>query len=341
MLEAVLNINRPLADTWHFDYGLTSKRNRKLLASDQNRNSFKHPGSETALSLFMFGNMDNWKQIGHGNGPRNQRGKWSRSFFDALRKGELQPNSQEALWPRLNHGVFQDTTLNWCNASLMFEFEVMNSAFHTVDRKPFKELSFFEIKGNKKWGAFDAFMAVPAAHPTEQRRGVLIGFEAKLNSDISPRTKGFDYVNQIMRNLEAGYKLTHHHDSLYRSWEFHYVFVCPRQPFILKAMLYSWMLFDATSKKEAVAKYREVIEHLGVHVDQQDFDRFGQFVRDRVTVLHWDNLANALLQGNDTFWDDYLERLHRQPDSTEVLRGTRSRLESAGISVRSSKEFGS
>src|SRR5262245_5628932 len=83
MLETVLNIRRLLAPRWYLDYGLTGDRNRTLMAPFPERNSLKHPLSETALTLFMLGNLDGWKQIGHfpHGGPRNQNDQWSRRFF--------------------------------------------------------------------------------------------------------------------------------------------------------------------------------------------------------------------------------------------------------------------
>src|SRR5215831_18859215 len=67
--------------------------------------SAKHK-SETALSLFMFGNMDGWKQLGQTDGPRNQKGKWSQAFFDAVRgQGSLPAYPPMARWSLLNHGV--------------------------------------------------------------------------------------------------------------------------------------------------------------------------------------------------------------------------------------------
>lgn len=335
MLATVLNVRSTLPGTWHYDYGMTAKRHQTLLADFPERNSFKHPDSETALSLFMFGNMDAWRQIGQPTGPRNATGKWSQSLFASLCGGSTASAHQaSSCWPHLNKGVFCDTTLNWPCALLMFEFRIMNSAFHSVNMQPFKKLSFLDIKDNAQWGTFDAFMVVPAIQPTQERRGVLIGIEAKLKSDVSRDTKGFEYVNQVMRNLEAGYWLTHEETSLYRTWEFHYVFVCPRLPFELKSTLYSWMLFDRTAKEQAVERYRAVLQHHGANVDQRHFDSFGQMVRDRATVLHWDQLSQALEHGQTAFWSEYLDKLRGHPDLVVVLGATLERLKSAGISAQ-------
>jgi len=336
MLEIVLNAARPLPDEWYADYGMTTERNDTLLAPFPESNSFKHPDSETALTLFMLGNLDGWKQLGHFNeyGPRSRNGKWNRAFFSSVRNAGIQGCPERGLWSRLNDGIFCDNTLNWSDGLLMFEFEVMNSAFHSIDGKAFKELSFLNIANNRKWGAFDAFMAVPSTRPTEQRRGTLVGFEAKLRSDISRHTKHFDFVNQIMRNLEAGYWLTHRNGSLYRNWEFHYVFICPRLDYELKSTYYSWMLSDVASRQQAVDKYQAVLEHHGAAPDQQHFDAFRQMVSENITVLHWDHLENAIRQGNDNFFQEYLQLLGRLPDSAEVLGATSQRFKYAGIQVK-------
>lgn len=334
MLATVLNGPRPLPSNWCFDYGLTTDRTRTLLAPFPERNSFEHPGSETALTLFMLGNMDGWKQVGglQQGGPRNQKGKWNEPFFSTVRESSGVPaSSQQEKWSHLNHGVFSDTTLHWSGSRLLFEFEVMNSAFHKISGKAFKCLSFLNIQVNKKWGAFDAFMAVPLKRPTDQLRGVLIGFEAKLESDISRHTKGFRFVNQVMRNLEAGYWLTHHPQSLYGNWQFHYIFVCPRLDFEMKTALYAWILSDEASRLEAADKYRDVLAYHGADVDQQHFDAFLKLVCDRVTVLHWDQLADVLRHHQVNFFPAYFQALAGHQQLAVVAANTRRRLERAGI----------
>jgi hypothetical protein len=336
MIEVVLNTQRSLSASWFHDYGLTSTRSRKLLAPHPDRNSFEHHESETALTLFMLGNLDGWKQVGHfrETGPRSQKGNWSQRFFStACGPVGVSAYQVPGAWPILSHGVFRDTSLDWFRSILVFEFEVMNSEFHTVNGKAFKSLSFLNIHGNKKWGAFDAFMVVPSACPTERQKGVLIGFEAKLASDISRRTGGFPYVNQVMRNLEAGYWLTHHADSLYRNWRFQYVFLCPRQDFELKAAMYGWMLADETSRLKAADSYWRVLAYHGAVVDPGHFEAFRKMVRDSVTVLHWDQAADVLRRAKATFFNDYFQALGNHQKLDVVAAKTRRRFERAGIEI--------
>jgi hypothetical protein len=336
MLRTVLNVCRPLTANWFADYGITSDRNRTLLAPFPERNSFEHPGSETALTLFMLGNLDRWKQVGQfqNGAPRNEQGSWSNSFFSTVCGPTRTSGHQECgMWSGLGHGIFADTGLNWSGSTLVFEFEVMNSQFHSINGEPFKSLSFLDIQVNRKWGAFDAFMVAPSTQPTDQYRGTLIGFEAKLESDISRRTTGFQYVNQVMRNLEAGYWLTHHPDSLYRTWQFHYVFICPRDDFEMKAALYAWMLADKESRREAAHRYRAVLECHGAAVDQEHFDSFCRMVADRVTVLHWDQLADVLRRGQANFFPNYFQALAGYQELAVVAANTRRRFERAGIDI--------
>lgn len=336
MLATVLNVSRPLPANWCFDYGLTTDRTRTLLAPFPERNSFEHPGSETALTLFMLGNLDGWKQVGsfQQGGPRSQNGNWNDSFFATVRGPIGVPrNPHQERWSQLGHGVFTNTALDWSGSTLFFEFEIMNSAFHKINSTVFKSLSFLKIHGNKKWGAFDAFMAVPLVRPTDRQNGVLIGFEAKLESDISRHTKGFRFVNQVMRNLEAGYWLTQHPQSLYRNWQFHYVFICPRLDFEMKTALYAWILADEASRLEAADKYRDVLAYHGADIDQQHFDAFRKMVRDRVAVLHWGQLADVLRVHQANFFLTYFQALAANHQLAVVVANSQRLLERAGIEI--------
>ena len=70
MLTDMLNCDRALGTFWHLDYGITSKRAAKRLAPASDKNSFANPNSETALTLFVLGNIDRWKQVNQfGDSP--------------------------------------------------------------------------------------------------------------------------------------------------------------------------------------------------------------------------------------------------------------------------------
>jgi len=238
---------------------------------------------------------------------------------------------EEEMWTRLNRGVFLDTALNWSRATLFFEFEIMNSEFHKINGGAFTSLSFLNIHGYKKWGAFDAFMIVPAIRPTEQFRGAFVGIEAKLASDISRHTKRFRYVNQIMRNVEAGYWLTHHHESLYQGWQFHYLFVCPKSDFEMKAAHYAWMLADDVKRREACDNYRQILSFHRASVDEQQFGAFSRLFQNQVTVLHWDQIANVLRQQEPRFLENYFDALAAGTGLSTIIGNTRLRLLRAGV----------
>ncbi len=331
MLSRALNINGELPPDWNCRYGISSDRLAALLDPYPERNSFQHPGSETALTLFMLGNIDGWKQlIAEGESPRNED-KWNHHFFDGIRAGNGTTYSGHTLWSVLRE-PFCDGSHNWEKSVLLFEFEIMNSAFHSVNGRVFKDLSFLDIKGNRRWGAFDAFLIVPTKDAAHKSKGLLIGFESKFGSDISHGTKGFPHVNQIMRNLEAGYWLTHHRDSNYREWIFKYVFLCPRIEFTLGTRLYSWMLRDSNSRRQALADYRNVLlRH--VEVEATTFADFANFVDANVTVLHWDELAHVVSNGQPDFWDNYCAPLNGVPEYAGLHGATRQRLTLAGINL--------
>src|SRR4051794_1315688 len=116
MLRHVLNCEQDLLPSWHLDYGVTSRRNATLLAPLPERNSFAHPGSETALTLFMLGNLDRWKQIGSfgSEPPRTSLGdRWNTSLFDQIRGDGVINQFSEPLWERVGVEPFIEGTLDF------------------------------------------------------------------------------------------------------------------------------------------------------------------------------------------------------------------------------------
>jgi Uma2 family endonuclease len=338
MLQVVLNCPRIREADWHPDYGITSRRNAKLLAVNPVRNrsphpdSFAHSGSETTLTLFMLGNLDGWKQVDSfcEASPRSRGDDgWNPDFFAGIREGNRHAFTTSPLWIKLEAPPFRDTGLDYSAAILLFEFEVMNRAFHAVNGLAFQQLSFLDVGGNRKWGAFDAFMIVPAKDPSEKRRGALIGFESKLDRDISRHTDRFRFVNQIMRNLEAGFWLTHHERSLYREWDFHYVFVCPQSDFVFNSSYYSWLLKDMEG---ALASYKKVLEYHRV-TQPQRYENFGNWAKSHTHRLHWCDLATVLTGDDPDFFSNYIISLNQPGVPREIGPATVTRLRRAGIVV--------
>ena len=80
-LKYLLDCNN-LTDDWNLSYGITKKRSDALLSSPKHSDSFFNPISETALTLFLLGNIDGWKQIGTLNTlPRDKDSEWNKTFF--------------------------------------------------------------------------------------------------------------------------------------------------------------------------------------------------------------------------------------------------------------------
>jgi|GEM_PF-3545191 len=338
-LKTLLNINdKPFCEDWILKYGLTEDRKKALVEGPKDasgkkskipKDSLFKPNSETALTLFMLGNLDGWKQLQPNRPyPRQNGDSWDPDFFfsfNLVTQDKVDdPPRPDQLWEKLFG------KLNWSKSTLLFEFEVMNSAFNNYkEGGVFKDLSFLNLKANDCWSAFDAFMIVPSETPG--LKGTLIGFEAKLGSDISLGTKDFLYVNQIMRNLETGYWLTHHEHSQWKGWNFEYVFICPENDFKMKANYYSWMLADEASKKQALNCYKKVLE---LHYKEKEnaksasfleenFDKFSSWALKHLTVIHWACLGNLF---EKDFFTKYLNKF-----TTDVKKSLRDRFIRAGI----------
>jgi len=255
-LKYLLNCNN-LTDDWNFSYGI--RKSNALTGPEDYHNSFFNPRSETALTLFLLGNVDRWKQIGTLKTlPRNNNSKWNKAFFDNIRMSQDNFDSVslgEVLWThnkKWKEKIFECEADALQKSNLLFEFEIMNSAFHSVQGKPFKELSFLDIRKSEKtkWSQFDAVLIVPG-------KKLFVFFEAKFTRDITPTTKDVPYVNQIMRNLESAFLLTNHQDSLYNGWKFKYVFICPRKTYQYKLKYYSYVLDHI---EETISIYKEILE---------------------------------------------------------------------------------
>ncbi len=181
------------------------------------------------------------------------------------------------------------------------------------------------MQGNTCWGQFDAVLIVPVVG----RRSTLIGFEAKLESDTSLHTKEYPYVNQIMRNLEAGYWLTHHEQSMYREWDFHYVFVCPKLDFDLMSTYYSWVL---THQSEAIDNYSKVLDlYRSRRRVSASYDGFKEWAMRHLHWTYWSTLAGVLTARAPDYFSAYIQRLAEPGVSPEIRAATEIRLCRAGI----------
>ncbi|MDD2666153.1 MAG: hypothetical protein PHD13_07135 [Methanocellales archaeon] len=330
-LKYLLNYN-DLTDDWNLSYGITKNRSDALLTSP--KHSFFNPLSETALTLFLLGNIDGWKQIGTLNiFPRDKDSKWNKTFFDNIRSSINIFNnipSRDNLWlynREFKEKIFGSDEIDIHRSILLFEFEMMNSAFHPVQRKAFKDLSFVAIRNMRKWSKFDAVLIVP-------NEKLFIFFESKLTSDISQNTKKYPYINQIMRNLESAFLLTNHRNSLYKDWKFRYVFICPRKIDQYRLTRYSWVL---NSIEKSISIFREIINNeYESSINKECYSEFELFARQIpscIIKVYWDDIGNILESKDRKFFNNYLDRLEGAGLEEEKIENIKERFRKVGMNV--------
>ena len=340
MIDLLLDFqgNTPLPANWHQYYGLTDARFAKLLLPEDKSDSFRNKHSETALTLFMLGQLDGWKQVGNLRVvPRDKASRLDQNFFDDIRSATSQlyavPLSPYTKWNHLPAAPFNQQHLDFSASVLLFEFEVIGKAFNTTKAgEVFRRLSFLELGQRNAWCQYDGFLFLP---PNEVgTKGKLIGVEAKLTSDASTNTTDFDHVNQILRNLEAGYWLTHDPASRYSGWEFHYVFICPSEAIEYQSTFYGYALKSPESIKGLLQNYGRLlrgaaVQHRRNDASDEQFDEFCVWAESRIAVLHWRQLATAVEDGNTDYFEKYIAGL-RQLD-VALADATKKRFEAAGI----------
>ena len=103
LLRLLLNCNN-LTDNWNYYYGITKERRKALTIKKKKGNDyFFNSNSETALTLFMLGNLDGWKQIGRSMVPPRVYSGWNKTFFDDIQKNKDIFNNgykKNCLWDR-------------------------------------------------------------------------------------------------------------------------------------------------------------------------------------------------------------------------------------------------
>ena len=297
-----LATKRKYNEYWHLSYGLTENRGRALGGPPKNSGSLKNPNSETALTIFLLGHLDKWSQSQKSELPLPRTkisGRLDKNFFKTLKAtSDDKANSNK----EAENNSFLDEIGRQQLSRLLFEIGVPNIAFSENAesiRSSFidHDLPPTPAGAKRKWSQFDAMLFVP----TEKR---IFGIEAKLGSDISVGTTNYPYVNQIIRNLEAGYWLTKCDHSLFYGWEFHYAFICPESAMEYKATHYSHIL----TKKEdpcvetAINNYKNFLcakNRWDKNVDQKDFECFKNYFTDKennhITVHYWSDLAKSLI----------------------------------------------
>jgi len=313
-------------DQWHLSYGITEDR-KNALTEDNGRYSLLNPNSETALTLFLLGRLDQWVQCrALHTQPRSETG-WNRTLFQNLRNSAS--NVADAQLPlRTPLRGFLAEQLGFPlealgDAVLMFEFEARNRGFD--GGTGFDTLSFLNIK--QKWSLFDAAVIVPGV-----KRFVF--FESKLGADIGRRTTHFKYVTQVMRNLESAFFLCHHPASVYQGWDFKYVMICPRKEYEYRLAYYACLFNDVALHLNL---FRDILttEYAALVSEERldrFYDEFRQLVPERVAVRHWDQFWPLLRQdGFDLARYERAVQAELGADAALANHAFRNRLQLAGI----------
>lgn len=292
-VEKILHINSDLpTENWFFNYGITDARYKSL--NGKGNNGLFNPNSETAKTLYCFGNLDLWQQIDNLSiTPRisQKSNKWNENFFCNIRNNTSSLKHLKSkcdLWhifirkhiSNLKKEFFEDSIL-------IFEFELMNKAFHSdKSGEAFKKLSFLNIE-QREWSNFDATLILP-------NKKQFIFFECKLNSDINPDTKYFPLINQVYRNLESAYLLTHHDESLYCGWDFTYIFVCPEKRYKYKSTYYAFLLREI--KKNGIGLYKELLNtEYKINTETEKYlDNFITEAGVKLAIAHWEELKELI-----------------------------------------------
>lgn len=319
-----------LGKDWNLYYGLTQNRSRSLLKEKDHKNSFFNTRSENSLTLFVLGSLERWQQADTlGLKPRDSKSRWSQKFFDSLRDREElydRGKRRKTLFKELLVKNFGLNQIETSDSILLFEFGVMNSSFHNGDT--FRKLSFLDLSGMNRWVKFDAVLILPSEK-------LFIFFESKLDSDISRTTKNYPQVNQILRGLESAYLLTNHEDSLYEGWDFRYVVICPR---VINEYSLTYYNYITNNTGKNLMRYNDLInrdysECVNKSCYPHYFGGFVKEVRDKISMIYWNELTNYLLKRNDNFFVEYFKKIENVIDDRSKVKAVRNRLKKANVKI--------
>lgn len=350
LLQAILGCDR-LTDGWYDFYGVRKARSKAITSPSTRKagytsDSFDNPKSETAITLFLLGNVDGWKQLNAlAKTPRLGGKIWNPRFFELLTTPDPFPvfnRTSRWCYPALSEKLFGSDEVDYKRLLLLFEVEAGGRTFRQATARGGRgiELSFLKLGKRTRWARFDAVIIDPT-----HRRFYLI--EAKLGSDLSLDTEKYPLVNQAVRSLEAGYWLTKHPSSKYavpkRAWEFRLVLLCPRPLWEYRLRLYAHLLRTSDAVAEMLGHYRRLLidrhaADLRITGDEFDrsFNRFVEKARQAVRFVHWDTLADAAAPAGEDFWTDYFRNVEaaytqgRSPaQAREAVDAIRARLRDA------------
>lgn len=208
---------------------------------------------------------------------------------------------------------------------ILFEFEIPNKAFNQYNKERFENYSFIENNVQDRWSRYDAIVVFPQSQ-------LFMVIESKLNSDISYETKHYWFINQVIRNLEAAYMLTHHVCSEWKDWDYRYILLCPRRNYELKTRLYSYYLTELqTNTLEVMLRYRQLgCSYIDSKLEKQ-FRNFQDSIHSRINVVYWDQLYNAYSNTYPGCLIKYLNLL--EATDLQLKKATINRLKIADIPI--------
>jgi len=318
-----------LTEDWNLSYGITRTKNDALttIIDRPHRDSFYNPNpksAETVLTLFILGNIDKWNQVEKLNilpRKKNENSNWNNSFFDKIQNNQNVFNNlkKKILWKDLLNDKIKFNNINYQESILLFEFEIMNKAFHSVDNNVFKKLSFIDINEKTEWSQFDAVLVIP-------NKKLFVFFEAKLKGYKDDFIKQHtDKPPQIIRNLESAYLLTNHEKSVYKEWDFIYVFISPKD--IKDRKKYYSMLDNVGSE------YEDILDEMQKSSSFESyFLSFKNDISKHIIKKNWNEVGEVLKNENQNFFKNYFSNLENERSfGKEQIEIIRKRFEIAGI----------
>ncbi|MBS3817405.1 MAG: hypothetical protein KGY76_07580 [Candidatus Thermoplasmatota archaeon] len=330
-MELLLNQNFE-DEHWNLWYGITERRKRALLKDSPHPDSFFNPNSETALTLFVLGNLDSWSQISSlSERPRRRtkRSSWSKSFFQSLSEKESIEKRENDLWakPKIRKNLhLKKQQIHKEKKVLLFEFEVACKPVHCGEEKSRRNVSFLDISNKYSKVRYDAVLMIP-------KKKIFVFFESKLETDTSSEGEGKKRLNQIVKGLEAAFLLTNHEKSIYKDWDFRYVLICPK---ILDQYGLTSYHRVTDDPGRYLARYNDLLNRkANSSVNNETYPGyFGQFVKKvtkRISKMYWDQTGEVLKSENESFFLNYIGRLKDSDLSDRKVANVRKRLKKGGL----------
>ncbi len=335
--QVELLLNRPsVEEDWNLWYGITEKRKSALVKDASHPDSFFNPNSETALTLFMLGNLDSWSQVSSlPERPREntKRSSWSNSFYQGILENEDDEDyfgeELKELWvhPTIRRDLgLKKKQIQRRGKILLFEFEVACGAVHCGEEKSRRNVSFLDISDKYSKVRYDAVLIIP-------EKKVFVFFESKLETDTSAEGDGKNRLNQVVKGLESAFLLTNHEKSLYSDWDFRYVLICPR---VLDQYALTGYHHVLENVEKYMARYNDLLNRKkSSSVNYETYpEYFGKFVKEapqRISKLYWDWIGEVLESRDERFFSSYVEKLKDSNLSDRKVTNVRTRLKKAGM----------